>query len=163
MARPTWRTRSVVLLGSYLYKFDDEDGRHVGAPVDVMGMEVSLLEPKDAEYLGMSECISLLKSSSSIIRISMPRKTYYYACPSKEEALVWVRSLRDAKQEGIRRSMGHAGVGSYPKSWEYFDSLGKKAAVTKARIRHKMETNSLRELEMSSMMDSGPLPRGYFG
>lgn len=161
MARPTWKMRSVVLLGNYMYKFDGS--RHVGTPVEVLSMESSLLDPSDAEYLGVSECLSLLPSSSTVIRISIPRKTYFYACSSKEEALVWVRSVQNAKQEGIRRSMGHAHVGSYPRSWEYFDALGKKAAETKARIRHRMESNNLRELEMSSMMDSGPLPRGYFG
>jgi hypothetical protein len=172
MLRPTWKTRRLILLGRFLYKFDgetkDDDvaGRNVGAPIDVLDIEVSLVESAEAERFDISECLSILPdwaADSVVIRVATFRKTYYFACPSREEALVWIRSLQDARHETIRRAMGHTDVGSHSKSWEYFDSLGQRAAATNERIRLRMESNNLRELEMSNFMDSGPLPRGYFG
>jgi hypothetical protein len=179
MVRPKWKTRRLILLGRFLYKFyrpvtnDDETdhghvaSRNVGAPVDVLDMEVSLVESAEAERFGIAECLSLLTDGtarpSAVFRVATFRKTYYFACPSKEEALVWIRSLQDARQETIRRSMGHAEVASYSTRWEYFDLLGRQAAATEERIRRRMENDNLRELEMSNLMDSGPLPRGYFG
>lgn len=163
MLRPTWKSRRLILLGGFLYKFGDS--KDVGSPADLMGMEVSLVESTEAWRLGISECISILPESirNSVFRVATFRKTYYFACQSREEALVWIRSLHDARHEAIRRSMGHADMGSYSKSWEYYDSLGKQATATKDRIRHRMESSNLRELEMSSFVDSGTLPRGYFG
>ena len=75
----------------------------------------------------------------------------------------WVNSLRQARQEAVTRSMGHAPADSYRKAWSYFDGLGKNLVKSKERIRRKMEEQGMREMEMSSLSPGGGLPRGIYG
>jgi len=109
----------------------------------------------------MPEAGSLPPGFSAVFSVSTLRRKHYYAVADKEEAMIWIRSLREAKQEQITRSMGHAKNMPYP--FEYFDNLASSLVKSKDRIRHRMEEANLREMEMSSFGEGGPLPRGYHG
>jgi hypothetical protein len=99
----------------------------------------------------------------AMFSISTLRRKQYYAVTDAEEALLWVRSVQEAKQESIKRNMGHAANVPYPASWSYFDSLGKSLVSSKARIRQRLEESGLREMEMSNFAEVGPMPRAYHG
>jgi hypothetical protein len=77
--------------------------------------------------------------------------------------MLWVRSLQEARQETITRNMGHASTMPYPRSWQYFDSLGKGLAKSKERIKQRLEDSRMREMEMTNFAEAGPLPSGYHG
>merc|ERR1712232_244376 len=91
---------------------------------------------------------SLPPQYQSVFSVSTLRRTHYYAVANDEEAQTWVRSLNQARQESVTRSMGHSQV-PYPKSWELFDSLGKNLVRSKERIKAKLADHNLRELEMT--------------
>lgn len=163
--RPYWEERQLVLLGSYLYKFVGGKQQPKGTPVPVDSMDVFLVinnnNNKDDNIARMSN--NLPAGYTTMFCVSTLRKKYYYACTSREQALTWVNSLHEARQEAVRRSMGHAVKDSYPKSWLYFDSLGNSLVQQKYRIENRLQESSLRELEMSNLTEGGPVPRGYFG
>jgi len=161
---PRWERRYLLLLGSYLYKFEDATRPNPkGSPVPLEAVDVHLINlayPDDVDTMGEESLRQLPVGYGGVFVVCTLRKKYYYATSSREEALTWVNSIRQARQEAITRSMGHAPSDSYPKSWEYYDQLGTKFVKTKDRIRAKVE-----EMEMTSSFGetSGPLPRGYFG
>jgi len=106
---------------------------------------------------------SFPSGTTCVFVVTTARKKHYYAAPFREMARMWVTSLRQARQEAITRSMGHAAADSYPAAWEQFDRLGESEVARKDRIRSKVQELSQRELEMSALNDGGPIPRGYFG
>jgi PH domain len=162
--RPSWKARYLILLGSYLYKFQDEQNPNQqpkGAPIPVDGVDVHLAGSNEDAVVALSQ--QLLVGYTTVICVSTLRKKYYFACASREEALTWVNSLRDGRQEAVTRAMGHAVRDSYPQSWTYFDSLGNSLVKSKDRIRTRMEQSNLRELEMSNLTEGGPAPKGYYG
>jgi hypothetical protein len=75
--------------------------------------------------------------------------------------------LRQARQEAITRSMGHADHQPYP--YQYYDGLAQSLVRSKDRIRRKMHESSMREMEMTRVGaggvagGAGPMPRGFFG
>lgn len=161
--RPSWKPRYLMLLGSYLYKFQDDENRNrepKGAPMPIRGVDVDLVRADHDSFVTLSQ--QMLLGDMTVFYVSTMRKKYYYACASREEALTWMNSLREAQQEAVTRSMGHAARESYPQSWTYFDSLGKSMAESKDRVRERMERSNLREFEMSNLT-GGPVPRGYYG
>lgn len=164
--RPSWKPRYLMLLGSYLYKFKDGDQRNInqqpkGAPVPIDGIDAHLVGANENSVVALTQ--QLLVGHSTVFCISTLRKQYYYACVSRKEALTWVNGLREARQEAVTRSMGHAARDSYPQSWTYFDSLGANLVSSKDRIRTRIEQGNLRELEMSNLSEGGPAPRGFYG
>ena len=167
--RPSWKPRYLILLGSYLYKFKDDDQHHLssqqpkGAPVPIDGIDVHLVDGANEDAVVALTQQQLRSGYTSVFCISTLRKQYYYACVSREEALTWVNGLREARQEAVTRSMGHAARDSYPQKWTYFDSLGANLVNSKDRIRTRIEQSNLRELEMSNLTDGGPAPRGFYG
>jgi hypothetical protein len=171
--RPTWQPRHLMLLGSYLYKFKDEDDRNLshqqpnGSPVRLNHMNVYLVtsahEDYDAIVASGLRHNAAHDSSSVIFCVSTFRKKYYYACINHEEAMVWVNTLRDACHECVTRSMGHATKDSFPSNWKYYDAIAHDLVSRKDRIRNRLQQSNLRELEMSNFSEGGPLPRGYYG
>jgi hypothetical protein len=162
---PKWERRYLVLLGSFLYKFADnlERQQPKGSPLPVDTIDVFLVEQGDSrgfEGVFLDES-SVPSGCKSVFCVSTFRKRFYYAVADREQALLWVNALLEAKQEAVRRSMGHAHEDSYPKSWEYYDRLGQSLRRQKDRIRQRMDEKNLQELEMSQLSDGGPLPRGY--
>jgi hypothetical protein len=163
---PRFERRYLILLGSFLYKFSDnaEQQQPKGSPLPIDMIEVFPLEQKgnsrDFEGVFLNES-SMPSGCKSVFCVSTFRKRYYYAVTDREQALLWVNALLEAKQDAIRRSMGHAHEDSYPKSWEYYDRLGQSLRKQKDRIRQRMDEKNLQELEMSQLSDGGPLPRGY--
>ena len=162
--RPSWKPRYLVLLGSFLYKFPDDerhDQQPKGSPIPIDEADVHLVGVH--EDSAVSFCKDMLTAGSTVICVSTLRKRNYYACSTREEALTWLNSLREAKQEVVTRSMGHASQDSYPQSWTYFDSLGRSLLNSKDRIHQRIAQSNLRELELSNFSDGGPAPRGFYG
>ena len=173
--RPIWQSRYLMVLGSYLYKFKDDDGRNLlnqqpnGSPIRLDQMNVYLVTTRSAyDDQDAQIALSLLNKTanddaSCIFCVATFRKRYYYACSNHEEALLWVNTLREACQECVTRTMGHALQDSFPRYWKYYDALGDDLVNHKDRIRTRLIQSNLRELEMNNFTEGGPLPRGYYG
>lgn len=157
---PQWKQRHLVLCGSYLYKFKDRTSQiPKGRPFELEGIQVDLIrEGRDIPEIG-----SLPPAFSSIFSISTLRRRQYFAVADNEEAMVWIRSIQEAKQATITRNLGHASNLPYPSSWKYFDTLGKSLVKSKDRIRERLEESRLREMEMTDFAEGGPIPRTYHG
>lgn len=173
--RPIWQSRYLIVLGSYLYKFKDDDGRNLltqqpnGSPVRLDHMNVYLVTANSGhDDQDALIALNLLNKTardegSCIFCVATFRKKYYYACSNHEEAMLWVNTLREACQECVTRTMGHAVNDSFPRNWKYYDALGEDLVNRKDRIRTRLQQSNLRELEMSNFTEGGPLPRGYYG
>jgi len=158
--RPTWYQRYLILIGSFLYKFKTQSAATPkGTPLSLEKIESDLLlSPAQQQADDMAVAFSLLPPGyDSIFTVSTFGKKHYYAVASREEALSWVNTLRQQRQETITRSMGHAANMPYPKAWAYFDSLGRSLQKSKQRIKEKVEQHNMREMELADM------PRGYYG
>mmetsp|Transcript_23616 Transcript_23616/g.38487 ORF Transcript_23616/g.38487 Transcript_23616/m.38487 type:complete len:238 (+) Transcript_23616:23-736(+) len=157
---PTWKQRHLVLCGSYLYKFQDRSSSvPKGCPFEVEGVNVNIVHIGDVPQF----CGGLPPGYNAMFSVSTLRRNHFYAVLDSEEAMLWVRSLQEARQEAIKRKMGHAANMPYPNSWKYFDSLGNSLVQSKFRIRDKMEEFRLREMEMTNFAEAGPLPGAYHG
>lgn len=157
--RPSWKQRYLILCGSFLYKFKDQSSKvPKGEPFHVETSNVKIVKTDQSPHVG-----SLPPGFSIIFCVSTLRRKHYYAVRDTEEAMLWIRSMQEARQETITRNMGHSNHVPYPKSWQYFDSLGKSLVKSKERIKERMEDSRLREMEMSNFTEGGPLPRGYHG
>mmetsp|Transcript_29041 Transcript_29041/g.70074 ORF Transcript_29041/g.70074 Transcript_29041/m.70074 type:complete len:259 (-) Transcript_29041:186-962(-) len=166
---PTWKQRYLIVCGSYLYKFKDRASTTPkGSPIDIESLDVEIVRSTSA--IGVVS--PLPPGYTSTFCVSTFRKKNYYAVIDNEEANVWVQSLLEARQDVITRRMGHANQVPYPKSWTYYDSLGKGLVKTKERVRSKLEESRLREMELSDLgglhSGGGPggpgeFPRGYHG
>eukprot|EP00980_Cylindrotheca_fusiformis_P000238 scaffold52_cov183-Cylindrotheca_fusiformis.AAC.17 len=155
---PSWKQRYLILCGSYLYKFKDQSSQTPkGSPFEVSSADAEIVA-EDYPYVG-----SLPPGFDAIVSVSTLRRKHFYAVQDREEALLWVRSMRESKQEAITRGMGHAAHVPYPKSWGYLDNLAKSLVKSKDRIKERMELSGLREMEMSNLTEGGPIPRGYYG
>ncbi|KAG7361293.1 PH domain containing protein [Nitzschia inconspicua] len=157
---PKWKQRYLVLCGSYLYKFKNRTSTAPkGCPFEIDGLQVNLVQAgRDIPEIG-----SLPPGYSAIFTLSTLRRRQYYAVADNEEAMVWIRSIQEAKQATITRNMGHASNLPYPTAWKYFDSLGKSLVKSKDRIRARMEESRLKEMEMTDFSEAGPMPRVYHG
>ena len=157
---PTWKQRYLILCGSFLYKFKDQASEvPKGAPFP---LETITVDPI-ASGRSLPELGTLPPGFSSIFSVSTLRRQHYYAVADDEEAIVWIRSIKDARQETITRNMGHAVGMPYSSSWKYFDSLGRGLVKSKERIRERMDEYNMREMEMSNFAEGGPMPRGFHG
>lgn len=160
---PRWEQRQLILVGSFLYKFLDErrggaSDEPKGEPIPVDSIDINLLSSEQDTLMG-----NLPLGYTTVFEVSTFRRKYRFACQSLDDALAWINSLRQARHEAITRSMGHAPDKSYPRSWEYFDTLGRNLLKRSERIRAQMEAKNLREMEMSNLGEGGPAPRGYHG
>mmetsp|Transcript_11216 Transcript_11216/g.26952 ORF Transcript_11216/g.26952 Transcript_11216/m.26952 type:complete len:235 (+) Transcript_11216:33-737(+) len=156
---PSWKQRYLISCGSYLYKFKDQQSKSPkGCPFELASMTVDLVPKENSPHIG-----ALPPGFDAVISVSTLRRKHYYAVRDREEAMLWVRSLQEAKQAVITRNLGHDKHMPYPQSWKHFDSLAASLVKSKERIKERMETSNIREMEMSNFMDGGPLPRGYHG
>jgi hypothetical protein len=156
---PAWKQRYLILCGSFLYKFKDQATNvPKGAPFEVDNLNVDKLGNASFPELGV-----LPPGFTAVFSVSTLRRKHYYAVADNDEGMLWVRSLQEAKQETITRNMGHSSSMPYPKSWSYFDSLGRNLVKSKERIRDRLDESRLREMEMTDFSEAGPLPRGYHG
>lgn len=163
---PQWKERYLILIGKFLYKFKhDHSSSPKGSPFPVESIDVRMISKASSRNAnGMEfELSHLPPGCQAVFTVSTLRKTHYYAVSSKEECSTWIASLGEARQEQIRRSMGHTGNMPYPKRWEYFDGHGSSLVKSKQRIKEKMEELHTREMEMTNFGDGGPMPRGYYG
>jgi hypothetical protein len=156
---PRWKQRHLVLCGSYLYKFKDKSSKlPKGCPFAIDGLHIDVVRTG-----GIPEIGALPSGYSAIFTVSTLLRQQYYAVSDNAEAVLWVRSMQEAKQATITRNMGHASNMPYPRTWSYFDSLGSSLVKSKNRIRERMEKSRLREMELSEFAEAGPLPRAYLG
>jgi len=152
-----------VLLGSFLYPFKTtEDLDPKGSPLPLELIDVCIVD-SDEDLHGIELILKHLPQGfDGMFTISTLGKTRFYAVANDEEAVAWVNSLREAKQEAITRSMGHSKV-PVPASWQYYDCLGNDLVKRKWRIKQKVEIMSDREIELSAMGEGGQMVQGYYG
>jgi hypothetical protein len=150
-----------------VYRFDDERSATLrGAPLQLTSLEVDLVSPDSVAVQDHNISVALEHApgdGNAVFAVANGYKKYYFAVSTVETARLWVTSLRQARQEAITRSMGHAASDSYPPSWESFDRLGDLEMRRKENLRRRLREISQSELEMSGLNDGGPLPRGYYG
>jgi hypothetical protein len=161
---PSWKRRNLVLLGGYLYKFDDNSNCPKGSPIPIDELDVHLvLAINEYDFGGVTiHELGLPTSYRGIFCVSNLSKLTYFACLTNTEAQTWVNSIREGRQETIKRQMGHATKDSYPPLWDHFDTLGRSLAQSKQRIRKRIEQQNNNDMELVNV-SGGSLPRGYYG
>eukprot|EP00543_Licmophora_paradoxa_P004049 CAMPEP_0202450180 /NCGR_PEP_ID=MMETSP1360-20130828/8810_1 /ASSEMBLY_ACC=CAM_ASM_000848 /TAXON_ID=515479 /ORGANISM="Licmophora paradoxa, Strain CCMP2313" /LENGTH=235 /DNA_ID=CAMNT_0049068335 /DNA_START=1 /DNA_END=708 /DNA_ORIENTATION=+ len=144
---PQWKKRLLIQLGDFLYRYQsDQSKTPKGRPQQVDTVDVFLTDSLEPDlYLVTPD-----PTYPFIFCVSTLQKKQYYAVSSRQEALMWVNALREARQEAITRSLGHANHVPYPQTWKNFDALGHDLARTKDRIKHQMEKKEFREMEMAT-------------
>jgi hypothetical protein len=156
---PQWKQRYLILCGSYLYKFKDRSSKFPkGCPFEIDGLHIDMVRTCDIPEIG-----ALPPGFSALFTVSTLLRQQYYAVADNDEAVLWIRSMQEAKQAAITRNMGHASNMPYPSTWNYFDSLGTTLVKSKTRIRDRMEEVRLREMELTEFAETGPLSRAYHG
>lgn len=158
---PSWKERHLILCGAYLYKFKSMTSTTPkGSPFEVEQLAIDILRTRQ-QAVDFSEIGNLPPGYTSIFAVSTLRRRHYYAVSDEEEAMLWVRSLKEARQEGVTRRMGHASNVPYPFSWKHFDSLGKSLLKSKNRIKERLEKQTTEGMEMTSFM-GGQIQNGYY-
>lgn len=166
---PQWKKRYLIAVGKYVYRFaSDESSDPKGVPLslrEVSANIISLTEKQEDDMEIVLDPSNHPAGSSAVFRVSVYGKTQYYAVSDREEAMTWVNSIHQARQESITRIMGHADKSSYPKAWDYFDRLGDDYIKRKQTIKNRLEEANKRELELTSMLSNNnvPNPRGIYG
>ena len=147
---PSWKERHLILCGLYLYKFEDTASTTPkGTPFEVEQLTADILRiPRQA--VDLSEIGNLPPGHTSIFTVSTLRRRHYYAVADAEEAMLWVRSLDEARQESVTRRMGHASNIPYPFSWKHFDSLGESLLKSNNRVKERIEKLSREGMEMAA-------------
>lgn len=160
LARPTWKERYLIQIGNYVYRFKSPtSSTPKGAPVALEQVDVRLMTSSEDGV----EFVQTPPSVGAVVVVSTYRKKQYYGVATREEALTWINSIQDGKQEATRRGMGHTENVPYPKSWTYFDYLGRNLLESKERIQSKIAESEVREMDMTGFGERGALPRGYYG
>lgn len=150
--RPQWKRRYLVALGEYLYRFTDGEGATPkGAPLPVATTESHIASQDDDDYAASGVFDALPEGCAAVFVVASIGKTQYFAVESREEARVWVDSLRQMRQSAITREMGHANDVPYPKQWTTFDAAARRLKDQKTRIKQKLEAMDRKEQEMVSM------------
>eukprot|EP00538_Stauroneis_constricta_P005179 CAMPEP_0119546920 /NCGR_PEP_ID=MMETSP1352-20130426/1154_1 /TAXON_ID=265584 /ORGANISM="Stauroneis constricta, Strain CCMP1120" /LENGTH=255 /DNA_ID=CAMNT_0007591687 /DNA_START=27 /DNA_END=794 /DNA_ORIENTATION=+ len=156
---PSWKQRYIILCGAFLYKFSSTTSKEPkGSPFEIRSVEVS-----GASIDHVDGASQLGPGYGAIVTVSTLRRQHVYAVANKQEAQLWIRSIEEAKQAAITHQMGHANHIPYPTRWKHLDALGSNLVKSKERIKERMESSQLREMETSSFADGGPLPRGFHG
>lgn len=158
---PQWKRRYLIALGEYLYRFKDEDGSSPkGAPIPAATTDARIITSNDVEDGEFSPVLDVLPDGcNAVFEVSSIGKTQYFAVESREEAMLWVNSLRQMRQDAITRNMGHSKDIPYPKEWKSFDASAKRLKDQKARIKSKLEAMDRKEQEMRSL-GGGSAPMG---
>ncbi|RYH12836.1 hypothetical protein EON65_37155 [archaeon] len=87
---PRWKRRCFVLIGSFLLRFDSENGdklKGVPIPIDVATLTLG----EEGEFL-----------------VGLIRKRYYVKVESTVEAQAWIQALKERKHLAIKENMGHS-------------------------------------------------------
>lgn len=145
-----------------MYRFKDEDGASPkGSPIPAAPTDIRIISREDISSGEFSVMFAMLpEGCSAVFEISSIGKTQYFAVESKEEAMLWVNSIRQMRADAIRRSMGHSKDIPYPKEWTAFDASAKRLVDQKRRIKSKMEAMDKKEQEMAAL-GGGNAPMGY--
>lgn len=159
---PRWKHRYIILVGSFLYKYSEGKDEPKGSPLRLQPLEFTILSQNELESLLDDNLMDLPENHSSILSVESARKKYYFACKDRDEAQTWLNSLRQAQQETISRSLGHAPVDSYPSKWNYLDKLGNQLLKRNTDINVRMEKSKMCEMELVGL-SGGPIPRGFYG
>ena len=162
---PQWKSRYLIAIGGYLYRFKDENSSSPkGAPIAVSLTEAQIIS-NDSILSGGGEFNvvfdHLPDGYSAIFELSAIGKTQYFAVESKEEANIWVNSIKQMRQEAISRAMGHTNI-PYPKKWTSFDASAERLCAQKQRIKNKLEVMNKKEQEMLGGGVGGPMSMGYY-
>mmetsp|Transcript_1708 Transcript_1708/g.1817 ORF Transcript_1708/g.1817 Transcript_1708/m.1817 type:complete len:223 (-) Transcript_1708:275-943(-) len=164
--KPTWKQRHLILLGKYLYKFQDiTSSKPKGCPISLESMIsiVSVDEYDEDTVDGIHILFNYLPPGFKfIIAVSTLYKTQYFALSSSEESVTWINSLREAKQESITRAMGHSRV-PIPSSWEFIDNMADDLCKRKESIKARLNSTENRNMDMSMFEAGGPASRGIMG
>jgi len=151
---PQWKEREIILCGSYLYKFlDAKSTNPKGTPIELRGVNAKVVEEGDDDLneLGLDSVMENLPTGiEAVFSMNSYGKQRYFAATSREEALTWVNSIREARQEAITREMGHSKVPE-PESWKYFDGLAKQLIEKKERIQKRQDDSLHRQFEAGSL------------
>lgn len=166
---PQWKRRYLIALGEYLYRFKDEDGKSPkGSPIPVATVDARIVSNDNAhgsEFSDIGEFNLVLdmmpEGYDVMIVVSSIGKTQYFAVEGREEAMTWVNSLRQMRQDAVTRNMGHAKDIPYPKEWKSFDASAKRLKDQKMRIKIKLEAMNKKEQEMQSLGGGGAAGMGY--
>jgi hypothetical protein len=118
-----------------------------GAPVPMDTMEARLY---NLDEMTQEFGFGLPNDCEAVLKLTSVGKIQYFALSDKEEALTWVNTLKQMRQDCITRKMGHSSV-PYPREWVAFDAAAKNLREKKRRIKEKMELIDKREIEMQSM------------
>lgn len=160
---PQWKRRYLIVLGGYLYRFKDENSpTPKGAPVTIDNTEARIISRGDTSTSNEFNCLLdlLPDGCDTVFEVSSLSKTQYFAVESREEALAWVNSIRQTRQDSITRNMGHSKNVPYPKQWESFDASAKRLQEQKERIKNRMSALDKKEQEMQTL--GGSANMGYF-
>mmetsp|Transcript_34415 Transcript_34415/g.56237 ORF Transcript_34415/g.56237 Transcript_34415/m.56237 type:complete len:242 (-) Transcript_34415:29-754(-) len=161
---PQWKRRYLIALGEYVYRFKDEDGSTPkGSPIPVATTDARIISDHDDENGEFRIVHDLLpEGCNAVFEISSIGKTQYFAVESREEAMIWVNSLRQMRQDAITRQMGHSKNIPYPPEWKSFDASAKRVKDQKTRIKSKMQAMDKKEQEMQQLGGgSGPASMGF--
>lgn len=160
---PQWKRRYLIALGEYLYRFKDENGpTPKGSPIPVAITDVRIVSNNGEDENGeFSVVYDLLpEGCNAVFEVSSIGKTQYFAVESREEAMLWVNSLRQMRQDAITRNMGHSKNIPYPPEWKSFDASAKRLKDQKTRIKSKLEAMDKKEQEMQNL-GGGSASMGY--
>ena len=162
---PQWKRRYLIAIGGYLYRFKDENSSSPkGAPIAASLTEAQVISNESVDSGEFNVMFDQLPEGyNAIFELSSIGKTQYFAVESKEEADIWVNSIKQMRQEAISRAMGHTNI-PYPKEWTSFDASAKRLCAQKQRIKNKLEVMNNKEQEMQSLGGGvgGPLSMGYY-
>ena len=113
---PQWKQRYLIALGSYLYKFKNDNGSSPkGSPLPIETSEVRMISRDDVaadEFNIVTDCLP--PDCNAVFEVTSVGKTQYFAVQSREEAMIWVNSLRQMRQDTITWKMGHSKGIPYP-------------------------------------------------
>lgn len=154
---PQWKERFLIQIGDFLYKFKSDNAKvPKGRPTSLDSTDVNL-----ADFTTEPELYYVKPDPNypALFCVNTFRKKQYFAVATEEEALAWVNSLREARQESVTRQMGHANNKPYPKAFAHFDGLARDLCRAKDRIRAKLQEAQDREMERSVGAQS---PRGVY-
>lgn len=165
---PSWKRRNLIAIGSYVYRYKDENGiSPKGMPIPVATTEVRMIPNHNEDDIDGDINVLLFdllpEGYNAIFEISSIGKTQYFATTSKEEASIWVNSLKQMRQDAISRTMGHSQSIPYPKEWKSFDTSAKRVVDQKTRIRNKLEAMEKKEMEMQGLSGGGGGGGGMMG
>lgn len=157
---PRWKRRYLIAAGEYIYRYKDEnDPSPKGTPIPVIMADVRVLSNdnvNDDDVPLFHIVLEMLPVGyEAVFEISSIGKTQYFAVESREEASMWVNTLRQMRQDAISRSMGHTHGNPYPAKWKAFDVSAKRLMDKKTRIKNKLEEMNRKEKEMQSLGGGG--------